>query len=207
MSWPVIPVLLLTVISAIGSVARQAIQCPPEHGSATCWVDTQRYEIAFPYTREEVLLMELWLNRTVQALSMDHPDLILRDDDIRVRLDGHIQGPLLDEIAAMFKVVNRGLRVHLYAFYDDCNQCRVPGTPACTLMLCDAEWQVFMFIGRRHPFAGRFKVPVLAFDWTEGQMRQRWRRRLKADAFPFPEDDGEEEEARPPSYNPWPLIA
>lgn len=127
----------------------------------------------------------------------------------RIPLDPHITGPLLGEIEAAIACDHPHLHVVVREVYDDCNLCSLRSDGMCTLMGCDAQWWTFLFLKKRDP-DGPVTVTVtpsrFVFDWTEEEMRARWRAtrgneppRYGAEAF-FPRDG--DEAARPPDRPP-----
>ncbi len=202
--------ILLFVV--LGTAATKKVPCSFDDGIhampviSQCDAPSRLYEIPLPYTTEQSVAIARYLNRETDDPPLKYEEgHLYHDDYLRLPLDSHIQGPLLDEIAAEFKRVNPGLRVRLYAHYDDCNLCNMPSEHnvwMCHAMSCPDRWWTFLFLGRRRDTHERLLPPnlhpELIFDWTETEMRERWRKSLKRERFPFPDET--EEGDRPPWF-------
>ncbi len=105
------------------------------------------------------------------------------------QLDGHIRGPLIDELEAHFVTDNPQYQFRITSEYSDCNQCDKYG---CTVMGCDSEYKAWLHVRGRGPIT----CSGFIREWTLPEMRQRWHRALthryeKHTNWPFEQATGE----------------
>jgi hypothetical protein len=89
----------------------------------------------------------------------------------RVTLDGHIQGPLIQELEAHFAKDNPRYEFRITTEFSDCNTCH---NGVCTIVGCASMHKATLHMRG----SGSVICSPFVREWTLTEMRERWHRTL-----------------------------